>query len=78
MGNGGGVDGGVVARGACGTGFSVISDVQARAQSPEPAEPSPSRQSLDQSFEGLRAWASSLASPRPRLQALVHVHMGSQ
>jgi len=56
----------------------VNSDVQARPQSPKPAEPSPSRQSLDQSFKGLRARALSLASPRPRLQALVCMCMDSR
>jgi uncharacterized membrane protein len=45
--------------------------VQARASSPKPAEPSPSRQSHGQGLTGLRAWALSLVSLRPQLQALV-------
>ena len=44
--------------------------VQARAQSPKPAEPSPSRQSRRQGFTGPRAWALIFGSLRPRLQAL--------
>ena len=44
--------------------------VQARTQSPKPAEPSPSRQSRRQGFTGPRVWALICGSIRPRLQAL--------
>ena len=44
--------------------------VQARAQGPKPAGPSPSRQSCHQGFTGPRAWALIFGSLRPRLQAL--------
>ena len=48
----------------------VYSVVQARAQSPKPAELSPSCQSCRQVFTGPRAWALIFGSLRPRLQAL--------
>ena len=48
-------------------GFSVV---QAWAQSPKPAEPSPSCQSCHQGFTGPRAWALIFGSLRPWLQAL--------
>ena len=48
----------------------VISVVQARAQGPKPAEPSPSHQSHHQGFTGPRAWALIFGSLRPQLQAL--------
>ena len=44
--------------------------VQARAQSPEPAELSPSCQSHCQGFTGPRAWALIFGSLRLQLQAL--------
>ena len=44
--------------------------MQAWAQGPKPAEPSPSRQSHHQGFTGPRAWALIFGSLRPRLQAL--------
>ena len=52
------------------TQCDVRSVVQARAQGPKPAEPSPSRQSRHQGFTGPRAWALIFGSLRPRLQAL--------
>ena len=55
--------------------FSLqASDVQAWAQSSEEPKPSPSPQSRVQSFEEHRAWASSLSSPRPGLQALACIY----
>ena len=44
--------------------------MQAQAQSPKLAEPSPSCQSRHQGFTGPRAWALIFGSLRPWLQAL--------
>ena len=49
---------------------AVISVVQAQAQSPKPAKPSPSHQSCHQGFTGPRAWALIFGSLRLWLQAL--------
>ena len=48
----------------------ITSVVQAQAQGPKPAEPSPSCQSHHQGFTGPRAWGFIFGSLRLRLQAL--------
>ena len=53
----------------------TCSDVQARAQSPEKPKPSLSPWSLVQSFKWPRAWASSLSSLKPGLQALACIDL---